>query len=194
MSDRWIDKRGKQDNWYQLTTTINDMANATNYTTASMNQLTNVWQTTNATTYVDVTSNGTSMDTITIDIPPGTSSIKIPVPYNPPAPPRRRPPSLDFNPFINASDRLEEFIAFAGENKVRRGEVLKLPVELFLKWLIIQACEADDEEPNVTLDMATARPAQPRCLGCQRFMTRNVVVPLHDDRCAQRYFARGVAA
>lgn len=105
------------------------------------------------------------------------------------APPGRLAPPREFNPYINASDLLEEFIRFAGVEGVRSGDVLGLPIEAFVKWLVIRACEQDQEEPNVTLELPARRP-QPRCLGCQRFMPRSTRMPLHDDRCAGRYFAR----
>lgn len=103
--------------------------------------------------------------------------------------PSRLPAPREFNPYINASDLLEEFIRFAGTEGVRSGDVLGLPIEAFVKWLVIRACEKDQEEPNVTLELPR-RFGQPRCLGCQRFMPRATRVPMHDGRCASRYFAR----
>lgn len=98
-------------------------------------------------------------------------------------------PPPEFNRFVNASDLLEEFIAWLGGQGVRQGEVLTLPLDLFVKWLIIRACEQDKVEPGVVLALPAA-PPQPRCLGCQRFMRRDVHVPIHDERCSRRYFAR----
>lgn len=118
-----------------------------------------------------------------------TSDATTPWPLNAapsPAPPR--PPS-GFNRYVNASDLLEEFIRFLGDEGVRQGEVMSLPVELFIKWLIIKACEHDGEEPNVTLVLPAPK-QQPRCLGCQRFLPAATAVPMHDARCAGFYFAR----
>lgn len=102
------------------------------------------------------------------------------------------PPAPDvttFNKYVNASDLMEEFIKFLGAEGVRQGEVMGLPVELFIKWLIIRACEQDGEVPNVTL--ALPAPAhQPRCLGCQRYLKAGAPVPIHNQQCADRYFAR----
>lgn len=110
--------------------------------------------------------------------------------YPPPLPPVQpvRPPA-GFNRYVNASDLVEDFIAFAGAEGVRQGDVLGLPVELFVKWLVIRACEEEQADPGVTLELPR-RAAQPRCLGCQRWMRRGVTVPLHDDRCAGLYFGR----
>jgi len=99
-----------------------------------------------------------------------------------------KPPS-GFNKYVNASDLLEEFIKFLGDEGVRRAEIMGMPVELFIKWLIIRACEEDEEEPNVTLELP-APAKQPRCLGCQRFMKRGTVVPLHGETCSGLYFRR----
>lgn len=104
-------------------------------------------------------------------------------------PVRRKTPPREFNPYINASDLLEEFIRYAGENGARQGDVLTLPIELFVKWLVIRACEQDDEEPNVTLQLPP-RPPQPRCLGCQRYMRRDTKLPLHGRRCAAHLYNR----
>ena len=108
-----------------------------------------------------------------------------PIPYNPP----RMKPS-GFNKYVNASDLLEEFIAFLGSERVKKGEVMGLPVELFIKWLIIRACEEDEEEPNVVLQLPAPK-AKPRCLGCGQYMHLNPGIPLiHNQQCSQYYFSR----
>jgi hypothetical protein len=51
----------------------------------------------------------------------------------------------EFNRFINASDLLEEFITYMGKKfDVKQGEILQIPMELFVTWLIMKACEEDD--------------------------------------------------
>lgn len=145
-------------------------------TTQSYTKLSNAWNTTSATSYQPITYNVSTWTTI---------------PHKRDDRPRRRPAPLEFNPYINASDLMAEFIAFVGAQGVRQGEVMGLPVELFIKWLVVRACEADDVEPNV--ELVVPRRPQPRCLGCQRFMRRGVHLPLHDGRCAQRYFAKVAA-
>lgn len=106
-------------------------------------------------------------------------------------PPPRRPAPREFNRYLNASDLLEEFIRFAGERGADADEILQLPIELFVKWLIIRAAEADQEEPPIAMPPLRALPApQPRCLGCGRWMRRTIAIPLHDTRCADRALAR----
>lgn len=99
----------------------------------------------------------------------------------------------NFNKYVNGSDLLEEFILFLGTEGVRQGDLMNLPIELFIKWLIIRACEEDQVEPDVVLALPAPTP-QPRCLGCQRFMPKVVQLPLHDGQCADWYFARKQAA
>lgn len=52
---------------------------------------------------------------------------------------------LDFNSFINASDKLETFIKFCGEIGVRQGEMLDLQIRHFIAWLVVEAAKADGE-------------------------------------------------
>lgn len=103
--------------------------------------------------------------------------------------PTKALPPRHFNKYVNASDLLEEFIRYLGTLGVRQGDLMGLPIELFIKWLVIRACEEDKVEPEVTLELPAPLP-QPRCLGCQRWMSRGVSLPLHGDQCASRYFAR----
>jgi hypothetical protein len=74
----------------------------------------------------------------------------------------------DFNTFINASDRLEEFIRFCGSVGVRKGEMLGIPIEHFIKWLVIEAAKADGEDvvPLLLPDLT-----KPRCRSCGRWMS-----------------------
>ena len=84
----------------------------------------------------------------------------------------------NFNPFLNASDKLEAFIRFCGqEARVRRDEMLDLPLKLFIGWLVMEAAKADGEpEPtDIPLLPDLRRRAVPRCLGCGRFMSRRLV-------------------
>lgn len=106
--------------------------------------------------------------------------------------PSDRQPPLTFNPYINASDLLEEFIRYAGSEGVRQGEVFDLPIELFIKWLIVKACEQDQEEPDVVVELPVR--SQPRCLGCNRWMKRETKLQLHGSVCADWYFKRASIA
>lgn len=75
----------------------------------------------------------------------------------------------DFNPFINASDKLEAFIKYCGTVGVRQGDMLGIPIKHFIAWLVIEAAKADGEEPTDTL-MLTDQ-SKPRCRTCGRFMS-----------------------
>lgn len=115
--------------------------------------------------------------------------------YYPPDPNARPLPPRSFNRYLNASDLLEEFITFIGNEGVRPDDMMQMPVELFVKWLIVRACEQDNEAPpaEVKLELPAPTP-QPRCLGCQRFMKRTTQLKLHDKRCSDLYFARELVA
>jgi len=53
----------------------------------------------------------------------------------------------EFNKYINASDLLEEFIRDLGSFGVRQGDVLGVPVEFFINWLIHKAAQQDGDPP-----------------------------------------------
>jgi hypothetical protein len=126
-----------------------------------------------------------------LNYPIGTpTGYTVQTPFLPAPQPVTTPPPLGFNRYVNASDLLEEFIAFLGAEGVRKGEVMGLPVELFIKWLVIRACEQDREEPGVVLNLPAPK-LQPRCLGCGRWMARAATLLLHGPQCASWHFARG---
>lgn len=83
----------------------------------------------------------------------------------------------DFNRFLNASDMLELFLKEVAPLARSKHEFLNLPVELFIKWLVIKAAEQDGEAapPGVTLPVPLL-PAPTRhihrCRSCQRFIPR----------------------
>lgn len=80
----------------------------------------------------------------------------------------------EFNRYLNASDLLEEFIRFAGRQGVRQGEVLQIPIEVFINWLVVEASKADGEEPPaVPLEDKLRREYQ-RCLCCGRFISKQM--------------------
>lgn len=77
----------------------------------------------------------------------------------------------DFNPFINVSDKVEAFIKYCAEQGVRQGEMLQLPLELFVKWLVLEAARADREpEPDVPLIPHFKKLKAPHCNACGRFL------------------------
>jgi hypothetical protein len=57
----------------------------------------------------------------------------------------------DFNAYLNASDKLEDFIRYCGEQGVRQDEMLSIPVRHFVAWLVVEAALADGEEPPAAL-------------------------------------------
>lgn len=83
----------------------------------------------------------------------------------------------EFNPFVNASDLLAEFLRFVGSLGVKRGEVQTLPLGLFVNWLIIRAAEVDSDPvpadiiPVPQHKLLRGR-VSPRCLVCQRYVKR----------------------
>ena len=52
----------------------------------------------------------------------------------------------EFNRFLNASDLLAEFIKDLGMVGATQQQVLKVPIELFINWLVVRAAEQDEEE------------------------------------------------
>lgn len=104
----------------------------------------------------------------------------------------------DFNPFINVSDRLEQFIEFCGKQGVRQGEMLELPINLFIGWLAIEAARADKEpDPAIPLLPDLRKRMTPRCPGCGRFTLAEMRVR-HIEFCAppcfERHYRRQVKA
>lgn len=105
----------------------------------------------------------------------------------------------DFNRFLNVSDRLEEFIAFCGDQMVRKDEFLELPLNLFIKWLVIEAAKADQVDPpaDVKLLPDLRRAITPRCTGCGRFLPRYATAKklfFCAPPCFERHYHRSLPA
>lgn len=84
----------------------------------------------------------------------------------------------EFNKHINASDLLEGFIKDLGDLGVKQGEVLDVPIELFINWLIFQAAEqdGDDAPDDVPLLKSSVTPHKhPKCLCCGKFIKKTLV-------------------
>jgi len=89
----------------------------------------------------------------------------------------------EFNRFINASDLLQDFIKFLGTKGVKQGQVLDIPVELFINWLVFKAAEQDEDLPpeNMTpteshpkLLSAKKKKMPPKCLCCGKFIKKDL--------------------
>jgi hypothetical protein len=83
----------------------------------------------------------------------------------------------EFSPYLNASDLLASFIEYVGSLGVRKDEVMRLPLQLFVSWLIIEACERDGdiippELVPVHQDPAVLQVVKPRCMRCGKFIPR----------------------
>jgi len=88
----------------------------------------------------------------------------------------------EFNPFINASDILEDFIRYVGKLGVTQSQLMDLPIELFINFLIIRAAEADGDPKPADMDIEShpAIKALPspknhdvRCRSCGKFITKS---------------------
>lgn len=91
-------------------------------------------------------------------------------------------PLREFNPYINSSDMLEEFVDFvASVGGVSKRNFLNIPIELFIRWLVIRAAEADGddlpEDQTSILNHPALLPApvqkqSAKCKCCGRFITK----------------------
>jgi hypothetical protein len=83
----------------------------------------------------------------------------------------------DFNPFLNASDLLEEYIQELAPQGIRQDQVLKIPIIHFIYWLLHKIAEKDNEPvpkdiprlPRIGFDSNGLR-VYSRCLNCGRFI------------------------
>jgi len=103
-----------------------------------------------------------------------------------PQPDPQRPPR-EFNKYLNSSDLLEEFIKWLGTQGVKQREVMTIPLEIYIKWLVIRTCEEDNEPPTIEMP-ALSIYKQRRCLGCGQFMIESPI-QIH-EHCTNVYFSR----
>lgn len=102
---------------------------------------------------------------------------------------RYRASTRDFNRFLNASDIVEDFMRYAGSLGARRGEVLDLPLKLFIGFLLIEAATADGEPAPLVLALPPRKPRL-RCVGCGQFMLASSRVAACNGSHLDRYLAR----
>jgi len=76
----------------------------------------------------------------------------------------------EFNQYVSTSDLLEDFIKDLGDLGVKQSEVLNIPIELFINWLIMKAAEADGE-PEPDIPKLAPPPKHHRCRLCGRFLS-----------------------
>lgn len=82
----------------------------------------------------------------------------------------------EFNKFINASDLLENFIKDLGKVNIRQGEVLNIPIEMFINWIIHKSAEQDgDSVPNNIPALNNNKYKHPKCKCCGRFIKKELV-------------------
>ena len=83
-----------------------------------------------------------------------------------------RAPQRGFNPYMNTSDMMEQFMADMAEMGFTQDQFLRLPTEVFINWLILRAAEHDGDEVPSDIVSPSEHPAtlriteQPRCLHC----------------------------
>lgn len=105
----------------------------------------------------------------------------------------------EFNRYVNASDLVEEFIRLLGRLGCKQSQVLNVPIELFINFLILKAAEADNVTPPPDVPKLENHPLLPsprhdaRCLFCKRFICRTFAYDgfnfCNGDH-AQRYWER----
>ena len=88
----------------------------------------------------------------------------------------------EFNKYLNCSDLIEEFINYVGGIGLKKNEIMKIPVSLFIAFLVVRAAEADGEDvpeqevmmlKNAHNDilLLPAPDKKPHCELCGRFIS-----------------------
>jgi len=85
--------------------------------------------------------------------------------------------SREFNRYINASDLLEEFIRFLAKLGVKQSQVLNVPIELFINWIVIKSAEVDGDDIPDGITPIENHPKLPhrsvyKCLQCGKFIRK----------------------
>lgn len=118
------------------------------------------------------TSNGTtgtaSTDGWTIDYTTSNFPIQKPRYIKTPPLPQTRPDPRILNKYLNASDLLEDFILDMKPLGIRQNEVLSVPIELFINWLIIRSAEEDGLDAPALARLPDKR--RDRCWDCGKFI------------------------
>lgn len=167
----WVANKPPQNQYHQLI--VNNWNNWTN-STSTIGTSTGTW-----TTCPTTTSSTNAVFTVNPNINSYNQTYTMRQPASP-AP-------AGFNKYVNASDLMNEFIEWLGAQGVRKREIMALPMELFVKWLIVRACEEDGEEPIVKVELPAKAIGRKRCIICRKFMKDKVPVELHRE-CSHKYF------
>ncbi|MBD3405060.1 MAG: hypothetical protein GF411_02855 [Candidatus Lokiarchaeota archaeon] len=84
----------------------------------------------------------------------------------------------EFNRYINASDLIEEFIRFVGKLGIKQSQVLHIPIEYFIYFLVFRSAEEDGldgtQEKNKIIEdkgLFIKHCDKYRCLCCGRFIS-----------------------
>jgi hypothetical protein len=107
----------------------------------------------------------------------------------------RPPAQRNFNTYLNASDRLEEFIKYCGELGLKQDELLNLPINSFIMWLILESAKADQEPTpdDVKLLPSLLKQKYPRCIQCNKFISKEKVqrqIQFCKPKCFDRHYAK----
>lgn len=142
----------------------------------SSNTASNYTTTTNTTTTGWFTISGGTGGTTASFLSTGASNY----PYPQPTPDPRV-----LNRYLNASDLLEEFIRDLKPLGVKQDEVLNVPIELFINWLVIRSAEEDGIEDHDAPALPDLIERNDRCKSCGRYVTNSI-------RKSQNLFCNGV--
>ena len=90
------------------------------------------------------------------------------------------PETRRFNRYLNASDLLEDFVGFCGQNNLSKKEFSELPLEIFIYWLIVRAAEADGDSTDEVLPLLTTAVKESnlhgaRCKCCGKYLPKKFV-------------------
>ena len=105
----------------------------------------------------------------------------------------------EFNRFINASDLLEDFVAFLGTLGAKQGQILDVPINAFIHWLILKAAEKDGDAPPADIPKLEHHPAlnkaveKPRCSCCGKYISKERVtngINFCNGVCMDSYWER----
>lgn len=86
-------------------------------------------------------------------------------------------PIREFNKYLNASDLLEEFIIYCGQQRLTRHEFSELPISLFIYWLIVRSAESDGDPTDEVVPLLTnavkeRKLHRHRCKCCGKYLTK----------------------